>query len=275
MSKIVLIDGHSVIHRCWWGCGGEGSDLLHVQSLVAKTILGFADRFAPQWLVVATESSASWRKEEYPTYKAGRKPIHDELRTSLNQTLIRLRSTLNVTDCLSYEADDVIATLAARTKAGNQTIIVSGDRDLAASVRPGVQLYLLKNRGNHTLFNHHTVSTIFGVPVSRIREFKALAGDSSDGISGVPQIGPKRAITLLSQYPSWLDLQQAKDDDRYSLLVRENSTALQESYTLAGLCEDIPLDIHWESAEWNEHRMYELRAWTHSSYALAEELRLW
>ena len=264
MSLTLAVDGYSVTHRCFHSMNrGEippAPD--QVRGAVARMLVGLAERFHPDFLILTSEGGLTFRHSLSPLYKAGRRECPPELDESLAHLFDGLpRIGIPVISAPGFEADDVLATVAARTRPGHQLIIASSDRDLVACVRPGVNLWLIRSGGLHRLLTVKDAQEIFGVPPSRLAEFKALAGDRGDGIMGVPGIGPVGARGLLQQYPDWVSLQRAEGEDRCSRLLREHRGELQLSYQLATLRADLDFTLQPEPCRFDVHKLSRLREW--------------
>lgn len=209
MQKIVLIDGNSIINRAFYGM----PDLTNTDGEHTGAIVGFLnimnrilDEETPDYLAVAFDVKApTFRHKIYEAYKGTRKGMPDELRCQV-PVLKELLLAMNITivEKAGLEADDILGTLAKRAeKAGMEVSLVSGDRDLLQIATDIIKIRIPKTKfGKTEIFDYHTEDVLneYKVPPLGIIELKALMGDSSDNIPGVPKIGEKTATDLLIQY---------------------------------------------------------------------------
>lgn len=205
----------------------------------------------PTHLLVAQDGSRkdSFRREIDEGYKAHRPEAPDDLR---HQFLIAYRALealgWPVVSVDGYEADDILAS-AASAFAG-QSVIVTGDKDLLAVAASDVRISLLRPGGAREC-GPDDAEDIFGVPPSRIQDYKALVGDASDGIRGIEGIGPKRALALLGEYGSLEGILDAATSSEslsgpgispaVSRKVFDGREAAETSYKLAGLVLDLEI----------------------------------
>ena len=205
----MLIDGHSIVNRAFYGV----PDLSNASGLHVNAIYGFLnimfkliDDEAPQYLCVAFDMSApTFRHEKYPEYKGTRKPMPDELREQipvLKDVLTAMDITLVQHE--GWEADDILGSLARKAESeGMEVSLVSGDRDLLQIATDRIKIVLPKTKAGKTEYEiYHTQDVIdkYQIPPTGIIELKALMGDSSDNIPGVPKVGEKTATSLLVEY---------------------------------------------------------------------------
>ena len=209
MSKIVLIDGNSIINRAFYGM----PDLTNTDGEHTGAIVGFLnimnkilEEENPNYLVVAFDVKApTFRHKIYEAYKGTRKSMPDELREQVPK-LKELLTAMGITlvEKAGLEADDILGTLAKRAeKTGMQVSLVSGDRDLLQIATDVIKIRIPKTKfGKTEIHDYYTQDVIdeYKVPPLGIIELKALMGDSSDNIPGVPKIGEKTATDLLVQY---------------------------------------------------------------------------
>ncbi len=207
----------------------------------------------PTHLLIARDGSRedSFRREIDPQYKAHRPDADDDLRHQFQlsyQALELLRWPVIAVE--AHEADDVLAS-AAQGFSG-RTVIVTGDKDLLACAATDVRISLLRP-GGALECGPAEAQEIFGVPPEMIRDYKALVGDASDGIKGIPGIGPKRALSLLDAFGSLHGLvlaargpQELSGPGITPAVARKVVEGLEDaerSYLLAGLVDDLELDF--------------------------------
>jgi DNA polymerase-1 len=188
----------------------------------------------------------TFRHRDFQPYKAGRAPTP----TPLVEQLRRLDELLERVGGVAlgapgFEADDVLATVAARLRAeGRTTLVVSGDRDLLQLAFGSVSVHFVGQRGKDALtYDEAAVRQRFGVPPWRLPSFVALVGDASDNLPGVPGIGPKVAKNLLENRENVAELLWDAEalSPRLRQLVLGHAAQIRETETLARLRIDAPL----------------------------------
>lgn len=205
MTKLLLIDGNSIICRYFYGLPEKKTP----DGLNVNGVFGFA-RFLSKLLVTEVEkhhlsivvafdkASDNFRKEISNTYKKNRNPFPENFFHQMRLCEeICLHFNIPTDYHSNYEADDLIASYCEFYKTKYKSIIVySNDKDLLQLVNENTYVY---NVAKKTLFDMEEVEKIIGITPQQIPEFLAIAGDASDNISGIPGIGPKTAIKLLKQ----------------------------------------------------------------------------
>lgn len=211
MKKLVLIDGHSILHRAFYGV----PDLTNTQGLHTNAIYGFLnilfkilEEEQPDYLAVAFDVHApTFRHKLYEAYKGTRKPMPEELREQVPVMKDVLRAMkIEIMECEGLEADDILGTLAKKAQAdGLHVSLVSGDRDLLQIADTNIMIRIPKTKlGRTEIENYYPqdVEAAFGVNPTQFIDLKALMGDTSDNIPGVPKVGQKTAAELMEQYGS-------------------------------------------------------------------------
>lgn len=210
-QKIVLIDGHSIINRAFYGV----PPLTNSQGLHTNGIYGFLnilfkilEEEQPDYLTVAFDRKApTFRHEMYEAYKGTRKPMPREL----HEQVPVLKDVLHAMGICTVEqdgleADDILGTIARLCEGQDMTVsLVSGDRDLLQIASEKTCIRIPKTRkGKTEIENYHTreVVELYGVTPEEFIDMKALMGDASDNIPGVPGIGEKTASALISRFHS-------------------------------------------------------------------------
>ncbi|MEO5588874.1 MAG: DNA polymerase I, partial [Gemmatimonadaceae bacterium] len=215
--RLFLVDGYALIYRAFFALISRPLTTSRGENTSAAWgIVNFVERLRsthhPEYLGWVHDSGLSFRHERYPAYKATRQKLTDELQADFDRGMERICDILAaynipVLSLQGYEADDVIGTLARQgTEQGMQVVVVSGDKDFQQLVRPGVWL-LNPGRGGPAGVEEQWVgeengAERLGVPPSRVTDYLALVGDSSDNIPGVPGIGDKTARQLVTTYDS-------------------------------------------------------------------------
>lgn len=210
-EKIVLIDGHSILNRAFYGL----PDLTNSEGLHTNAVYGFLnilfrtlEEEQPQYLAVAFDVHApTFRHQMYADYKGTRKPMPSELREQVPMLKEVLRAMdIELVEKAGYEADDILGTLAERCeKKGMEVTVVSGDRDILQLASDRIMIRMPKTvRGKTTIENYHEKEVMerYQVEPKQIIELKALMGDTSDNIPGIPGVGEKTATKLIVEYGS-------------------------------------------------------------------------
>ncbi|MCR5235373.1 MAG: DNA polymerase I [Lachnospiraceae bacterium] len=209
LKKLVLIDGNSIINRAFYGV----PMLTSQEGIHTNAIYGFLnimfriiEEEAPQYLAIAFDLKApTFRHKMYADYKGTRKPMPDELREQvpiLKELLTKMQ--ICIVEQEGFEADDLLGTLARQGEAsGMEVALVSGDRDLLQIATDHIKIRIPKTKGGKTEIEDYYAGDVlekYSLWPLQIIELKALMGDSSDNIPGVPKIGEKTATELLVQY---------------------------------------------------------------------------
>jgi len=276
-KKLILIDGNSIINRAFYGI----PDLTSADGLHTNAIYGFLNIIFSilseengDYLCVAFDLKApTFRHKMYPEYKGTRKGMPDELREQV-PVLKELLRAMNITivEKEGYEADDILGTLARRgEREGLDVTLVSGDRDLLQIATDKILVRIPKTKGGRTeIENYHTADVIakYSLEPLQIIELKALMGDSSDNIPGVPKIGEKTATELLKQYHDIETLKEhigeiTKKSIRESL--EQNFELAELSKVLATIEVNAPVEETFDEMTFND--MY-----TQEAYAIIKKL---
>ena len=205
--KLLAIDGNSIINRAFYGI----KLLSNQKGVFTNAVTGFLNiylkliaAYKPDGAAAAFDMKApTFRHKAYEGYKAGRKPMPDELFMQLPYVKDLLRALgVKVIECEGYEADDILGTLAhACDTAGDECIIATGDRDSFQLITDRVFVNLAGNKED-VLYTPGKIMEVYGVSPSEMLEVKALMGDASDNIPGVKGIGEKTALSLIQKYHS-------------------------------------------------------------------------
>lgn len=210
-EKIVLIDGHSILNRAFYGI----PDLTNSAGLHTNAVYGFLnilfkilEEEKPEYLTVAFDVHApTFRHEMYSEYKGTRKPMAEELRQQVPVMKEVLKAMgVTVVERAGYEADDILGTIAKQSEAaGLEVALVSGDRDLLQLASEHIKIRIPKTKRTGTEIEDYYAADVkekYQVTPTEFIDVKALMGDSSDNIPGVPGIGEKTAINLIVAYGS-------------------------------------------------------------------------
>ncbi len=206
MAKLIAIDGNSLMHRAFYALPAmtnrEGTPTGAIYGFLSM-LLKLAQQ-EPEYMLVAFDMHGpTFRHEEYSEYKAGRKATPDELRTQLS--LIRdllPKMGITVCQCPSYEADDILGTFARMANEnGVDALLVTGDRDALQLIGEHTHVLMTKKGISDTIeYDEATLMEQYGLEPKRMIDLKALMGDNSDNIPGIPGVGEKTALKLLAKY---------------------------------------------------------------------------
>lgn len=243
-KKIVLIDGHSILNRAFFGI----PDLTNSEGLHTNAVYGFLnilfkilDEEKPDYLTVAFDrSEPTFRHKMYDAYKGTRKPMAEELRQQVPVMKDVLHAMGIVTvEKPGYEADDILGTIAGRAEAdGMEVSIISGDRDLLQLATDKVKIRIPKTKKSGTEIEDYNTKDVverYQVTPKEFIDVKALMGDSSDNIPGVPGIGEKGATNIIVAYKS-IENAYAHVDE---IKPKRAQTALAEHYDMAQMSKEL------------------------------------
>ena len=204
-KPFVLVDGSSYLYRAFHALppltNSHGEPTGAVYGVI-NMLRSLVKEYAPQHMAVVFDARGkTFRDDLFAEYKANRPPMPDELAAQVEPLHALVRALgLPLLQVSGVEADDVIGTLARQASAlGMETLISTGDKDMAQLVDPHVTLV---NTMSHSVLDRDGVLEKYGVPPERIIDLLALMGDSSDNIPGIPKVGPKTAAKWLNEYGS-------------------------------------------------------------------------
>lgn len=258
---IYLIDGHALAYRSYFALTAGSSDRLQTRSGeptagtlgFASVLLRLLEQEKPEYLAVAFDTGKTFRNTVFPDYKATRAKMPDDLRPQIE----RIRQLVDAfgfprLEIEGYEADDVLGSVARlAVEQGFGVKIITGDRDLLQLVDDRIIVNLSGSKLSEAKdYTAGEVTAFLGIPPEQVVDYKALVGDKSDNIPGVPGIGEKTAIGLLSTFPTLDDiynhLNEIKDSIRKKLEANRDLAYL--SYDLARIRSDIPLTVNFDQA---------------------------
>ncbi|NLL72883.1 MAG: DNA polymerase I [Clostridiales bacterium] len=259
-KKIVLIDGHSILNRAFYGL----PDMTTSKGEHTNAVLGFInilfkilDEEKPEYLVVAFDTHhPTFRHEMFTEYKGTRKGMPDELREQVPVMKEVLKAmNIAVIEKPGFEADDVLGTLATKAeKEGYKVSLVSGDRDLLQLASDNIMIRIPKTKRTGTEIEDYLAKDVlekYKVSPKQFIDLKGLMGDSSDNIPGVPGVGEKTAAKLIDQYKSMENLYEHIDElpkSKVNTSLKENREVAFLSKELATICTDCDLDFKFENA---------------------------
>ena len=258
--KLVLIDGHSILNRAYYGV----PNLTNAQGLHTNGIYGFLnilfkilEEEKPDFLAVAFDVHApTFRHQMYEAYKGTRKPMPEELveQVPVMKEVLKAMNVVMV-EREGLEADDILGTLAKAAAAeGIQVSLISGDRDLLQIAATRIKIRIPKTKSGRTQIEDYypeDVEAAYHVTPQQFIDLKALMGDTSDNIPGVPKVGEKTATELMVQFGS-LENIYAHVEEISKKSIRESLKANREladlSKALATIKTDGDVKLDYEAA---------------------------
>lgn len=259
-EKIVLIDGHSILNRAFYGV----PDLTNAEGLHTNAVYGFLnimfkilDEEQPEYLTVTFDVHApTFRHKMYADYKGTRKPMAEELRQQVPVIKDVLRAmNIEIIEKEGLEADDLLGTISCMCEAeGMDVSIISGDRDTLQLATEHVKIRIPKTKQGKTEvedYNAGDVKEKYGVTPKEFIDVKALMGDASDNIPGVPGVGEKTATKIIQDYHSIENAYEHADElkpPRASRNLKEYWEQAKMSKVLATIDTHADIDFDIEKA---------------------------
>jgi DNA polymerase-1 len=258
-GRLILIDAHSLIYRAFFALPPMSTS----GGVVTNAVYGFTSMLAivlanrPEYAIAAFDmGKPTFRSQEYADYKLGRRPMPDDLRPQLELVRKVLESlSIPMFGVEGYEADDVIGTLALKAEqAGVAVTIVSGDLDCLQLVTEGVEA-LVPRRGITDTFAYgpEQVRQRYGFEPRQLIDFKALRGDTSDNIPGVPGIGDKTASQLVQQFGSievLLERLSELKEGRVRSGLEAHGDQVRLGKRMVTIQTDVPVELELDRARW-------------------------
>lgn len=261
MSKLLLIDGHSILNRAFYGV----PDLTNSAGLHTNAVYGFLNMLfkvmeeeKPDYLLIAFDlKEKTFRHKMFEAYKGTRKPMPEELHQQV-PVIKQVLAAMNITIVTKagYEADDILGTLAFQAeKAGLEVTIMSGDRDLLQLATKKIKISIPKTKKGVTEIENYYWDNVIDLYNVNPREFvdvKALMGDASDNIPGVTGIGEKTASKIIAQYHSIENAYEHIEEltpNKAKLSLQAEYDIARLSKTLATIDTQVPLDISYKDGE--------------------------
>jgi len=276
MKRLMIIDGNALVHRAYYALPKltkKNGELVNAVYGFLLLFLKAIKEFRPDYICACFDLPApTFRHKEFAEYKATRVKAPDELYEQIPK-IKKILSVFRVPifEKKGFEADDLIATIAKKaeeldSKIGDEaieSIILSGDLDILQMVDEKTKVCLPKKGVSQTiLYDEKRVWQRYQISPSCLPDFKALRGDPSDNIPGVPGIGEKTAIELLKEFGSLENLYQAIEEkseraERIKPKIKETLQKLKEqvffSRMLAQTRNDVPLDFDLKKCQWRNY----------------------
>ena len=263
-KKIVLIDGHSILNRAFYGV----PDLTNSAGLHTNAVYGFLnimfkilDEEKPSNLAVAFDvKQPTFRHEMYGEYKGTRKAMPEELREQVPLIKEVLSAMgIKIVELPGYEADDILGTLAKRAEQDKMKVsVITGDRDLLQLATQNILIRIPKTKKGTTEVENYYEADVkekYQVTPVEFIDVKALMGDTADNIPGVPSVGEKTATSLIVQYGSVENLYEHIDEltkKKLKEALVDNKELAILSKKLATINIDSPVDVKFEDTVLND-----------------------
>jgi DNA polymerase I len=263
-KTIMLVDGHGLAFRAYHAMpeslATSSGELTNAIFGFTSMLLDAINNHQPDYIIVSFDVGKTFRHEAFEDYKAHRAPMPDDLRSQMDR-IHQVLDALNIPVLTKdgYEADDVIGTIARiASDQCAQVLVVTGDSDLL-QLADEKTLILLPGRprfSDFRLFDREAVMTRYGFEPERIPDFKALVGDTSDNIPGVPGIGQKTATTLIQEYPDLETLRDHIEDTkppRARKALEEHFEVALQGRELATIIRDVEIELDLEACHVSDY----------------------
>jgi DNA polymerase-1 len=261
-GRVILIDAHSLIYRAFFALPPMSTS----SGEVTNAVYGFTSMLAivlasrPEFAVAAFDLAApTFRSKEYEEYKAGRRAMPEDLRPQIEKVREVLTAfTIPIYGVPGFEADDVIGTFARiAEERGHSVTIVSGDLDCLQLVSESVEA-LVPRRGitDTFVYGPDQVRQRYGFEPAQLIDFKALRGDTSDNIPGVPGVGDKTAAKLVQDYGTIEALLERIDElpeGRLKTSLKANEDRVRLGKRMVTIVRDVPVELDLEKARWTRY----------------------
>lgn len=256
--KFIVFDGNSILNRAYYGI----RPLTTKSGIPTNAVLGFINIIEKNMAAVQPDYAAiafdlpgkTFRHKAVESYKATRTGMPEDLAQQMPYAYRAAAGLgLKITTCQGYEADDVLGTLSRAAKDGGiECVIVTGDRDSLQLVGDGTVVYLATTNETQ-IMDTAAVTEKYGIPPELLIDLKALMGDSSDNIKGVPGIGEKGAVKLLKEYGTLDGIYEnaEKISGSTGQKIVSGKESAYESRFLATIKQDAPVDITLENYVYN------------------------
>jgi DNA polymerase-1 len=261
-GRVILIDAHSLIYRAFFALPPMSTS----DGRVTNAVYGFTSMLAivlasrPEYAIAAFDlGKPTFRSHEYEEYKAGRRAMPDDLRPQMDMVREVLGAfSIPIYGVEGFEADDVIGTLARiAEERGHAVTIVSGDLDCLQLVTESVEA-LVPRRGitDTFVYGPDQVRQRYGFEPVQLVDFKALRGDTSDNIPGVPGVGDKTAAKLVQDFggiEALLERVEELPEGRLKASLKANADKVRLGKRMVTIVRDVPVELELEKARWTRY----------------------
>jgi DNA polymerase I len=259
-SLLLLVDGSALVHRAFHALPPltvpkTGETVGAVYGFSMMLIKAINDLKPTHYAIAFDKKAPTFRHQMFDQYKAHRPPMPDEL----SGQFARVREVVNafripIFEMDGYEADDILGALSTQaTRQGMDTVILTGDADMMQLVSPTVKVYYPRPGGSFSdsmLYGDAEVQQRYHVTPAQVADFKALKGDPSDNIPGVPGVGEKTALKLIQQFGSVENMLAHVDEIEPPKLrdkIKDNIEAVKQSHALATIVLDTPVSLDFDT----------------------------
>ena len=264
-TLLILIDGHALVHRSFHAI--QQPLTISTTGEDVRAVYGFANAFLrsiselnPSHVAITFDLPApTFRHKMFDEYKAHRPPTPPELRGQFDVVRKLMRAfEVPIYELEGFEADDLLGTLSAQSDKENiETIILTGDSDTLQLVTSNVKVLMSSSVQNRTIYDVNAVKERYGgLGPEYVAEIKALQGDSSDNIPGVPGIGIKTAISLLGSYGSLTGIYENIDNvkpPRAKTNLENNYDLAFRSKDLTTIVKDVPISLDLDKSKFGDY----------------------
>jgi DNA polymerase-1 len=265
---LMILDGHAMVYRSWFALAKGPPMTLRSTGEDVRAVYGFTntlfktiDEQKPSHMVIAFDTAApTFRHEQYQGYKAHRPEAPEGFHQQVERVKQFMRSLrIPILEKPGYEADDIIGTISTLAADCHvPTLIFTGDTDTFQLVSPYVKVLMTSGFAEQKMYDEEAVRERYGgLEPDQQRDVKALQGDTSDNIPGVPGIGIKTAIKLIQQFKTVENLyvQLAEvEPPRIQGLLREHEKSAKQSKHLVTIVTDVPTNFTFADARLGQHK---------------------
>lgn len=267
-NRLVLIDAFALIYRAFYGLPmslTKDGHPINAAYGFASAVLSSIKELQPEYLVAGFDlPKPTKRKQEYAEYKAHRKPMPDDLIPQIQYCKEVLKAmNIPIVAAEGYEGEDVIATIVHKVESqksvkseGIESIIVTGDSDTFQLIDDTTRVYSMAHGANQAvMYDTDKVKERYGLSPEQFVDFKALKGDASDNIPGVPGIGEKGAAKLIAEFGNLEKIYKnlEKISEKYRKILSENKEQAILSQKLATISRDVPLEFKLADARVHDY----------------------
>ena len=280
MEKVLLIDGNSIMNRAFYGIMGNKM-LTTKDGHYTNAIYGFLsimfknmEEVKPSYMLIAFDSktAANTRKKMYEGYKKHRHAMPEELAEQMPVIKEVLNAmNIKIVEMADYEGDDILGTFAKKfAREDKDVYILSGDRDIFQLIEDHITVRIPRTKMGKTeteIYTKAKVEEEYGLEPVDLIEVKALMGDSSDEIPGVPNVGPKTGTSLIKQFKTIANLYKALEDGTVDLTSKLKDTLIKNqdlaelSKELGTINTNAPIKEDLEDVkivEWNREKVVDI-----------------
>jgi len=261
---LVLFDGHALVHRAYHALPpltvNKTGEMVGAVFGFAQMVLKVINDLKPTHYAIAFDKAApTFRHQMFEQYKAQRPSTPDELVSQMGRVRQLVEAfRIPIFELDEYEADDVLGTLSQQASQKDiDAVIVTGDADVMQLVSPRVKVLAPRRSfGDTMLYDEAAVSQKYGVEPEYIADFKALKGDPSDNIPGVPGVGEKTAVKLINQWGTIEQIYQHIDEItpvKLQNTLRENEAAARQSKELATIVTRTPVTLNLTDCQFTNY----------------------